>query len=230
MRHRRLTVKISSKLAILLFGAVFAISFAVTAVTTATQTPQPSGPGLLSPEEKASRFQAGEPWDGRGAGDLTEADLLRFADFPVLWFGAEVLGYNLQAILREKYDPPVGVPLAKGQDRVTLIYGRCTLGDDESRCPTPLAIHLQPACLVRPEEIAGAMQARPALREVRGGALVQKFIDGHVQLWTDGVTVTIHPTADPGRADELVGLLQGMGRTANLQPGADLPRPNFEGC
>lgn len=212
--------------ALLALGAVAAVAtfFATTGVSTGQR---PLGPEPLTPAERAASFQPGPPWDGRGVGRWSQADLQAFADYPLLWPGEIVGGYHLQAVGRSRAAAPAGHRL---HDMVTLIYGRCTPDGDEPRCPAPLTVHVVPACAVRPHDVAEA--ARAGLPQaVRGGARLQRLTDGSLLLWTGSVTVSITPMADPALGEQALQQLRGVGRLlASLRASDPLPAPDEPRC
>jgi hypothetical protein len=211
----------------------FAIAFLV--VSTVRGGPG-SQPGtlprrpVLTAQQRAERFQAGEPWQGRGRGPWSQADVDAFADYALVWLGEEFAGYHLQAVSRTKYDAPPDIPTARPQDMVTFIYGTCTPAPGAHGCLAPASVQIQPACLVRPEQVAERVKHGPA-ETVRGGGRLQRFADGHVMLWIGKIVVRVNVVADPDRVDDAVRQLRGVGRlNAALRAGGPLASPDFSAC
>lgn len=182
----------------------------------------------MSAEERATRFQAGEPWQGKGQHQgISQEEAERFPDYPLLWLGERFAGYNLQAIVRQKYDPPAGIPAHEAMNSVGFAYGDCTIPEGGRACPVPLVVMIEPACLTRPESIATGMRAGP-LESVRGGAQLLRFRDGHVRLWTGRVSISIDAPVDPALVDQALQELRGL--NVALPVSAPLAPPDFSGC
>lgn len=199
-------------------------------------------PPPMSPEERARRFQAGPLWDGKGKGSMTQADLDSFGDYPLFWLGETFGGFNLYAVNHIKYarsypvllgggpnTPPTPVNLPPEHDEVTFTYGDCTPPPGASACSPPVSIIVEPGCQLRPEWVADRVKGGPP-EEVRGRARLQRFGDGHVQLWFGRVTISIYTSGDPALIDQAVQQLRGVGRTAGVGPGDPLDPPDFGGC
>jgi hypothetical protein len=178
----------------------------------------------LTVEEKAERFRPGKPWDGVGQGGLSERALEEFADYPVFWFGASFEGYNLQSARHVTYAAPTG---ARGQDRLTFIYGDCVPAQGAMRCAVPAQLHIQPACSVLPEWVAEGAKAG-GVQTLAGGAQLQRFADGHVVIWTGEVMLDITVAADPSLVNSALAELRGAGR--NTAGRGALPPPDFSIC
>jgi hypothetical protein len=179
----------------------------------------------MTAQERAERFRPGKPWDGAGQGGLSEHALEEFADYPVFWLGAAFEGYNLQSARHVRYSAPTG---ARGQDRVTFIYGDCVPAESAMRCAVPAQLHVQPACSVLPEWVAEGAKAG-GLQTLAGGAQLQRFADGHVVIWTGEVMLDITVAADPSLVNRAVAELRGAARNS-VGRGGLLPPPDFSIC
>lgn len=206
---------------------------------------------LLPPEEQARRYQSGPAWDGIGRGTLTQADIDSFGDYPLFWLGESFGGYNLWSVSRTRYtrqgkpalatgpnSPPIPLKLPPEHDSIAFTYGGCiplpaaTSPQGEpggSSCSPPVSVIVEPGCQVRPEWVADRVKARP-LATARGQGQLQQFSDGHVQLWTGRVTISIHTAADPRLIDQAVQQLRGVGANTPLGAGHPLGPPDFSGC
>ncbi|MDP9373618.1 MAG: hypothetical protein M3Q65_14435 [Chloroflexota bacterium] len=190
-------------------------------------TDTPWTPPTLTARERAERFQPGPPWQGKGKRGIAQQEAEVFTDYPLFWLGGSFAGYNLQAIVRERYTPPAGVPARYAADGVTFIYGDCKIPAGAHACPVPISITVQPACMKRPDLLAEGMKAGP-METARGGAQLQRFRDGHVRLWTGRVTIYVDAPVDQARTGDLVRELRGINTTARA--GDHLPGPDFSGC
>jgi hypothetical protein len=186
-------------------------------------TPEPVQ--TMTPQDRAERFKPGKPWDGIGQGGLGERDLEDFRDYPIFWLGPSFEGYNLQSVRHVKYSAPPG---ARGQDRLTFVYGDCVPVADAPRCAVPAQLHVQPVCSVLPEWVAEGAKAG-GLQTVAGGAKLQRFADGHVVLWTGAVMLDITVGANPSLIDRALAELRGAGGNPSGR-GESLPPPDFSSC
>jgi hypothetical protein len=175
----------------------------------------PDGPPVLSPQERATHYQAGSPWDGkaRGRGSWNKQELDDFAEFPLFWLGESFAGYHLQLVERMKYPAGTGHPSTRGANFVAYTYGTCD--SSAGRCVAPVTVIVEPGCHVRPDMIAERAKAG-SLEVVRGGARMLRFADGHVRLWTGRVTIYISVAADPSLVDQGVQSIRGVGRLNNM--------------
>jgi hypothetical protein len=216
---------------ILVAGVVFVlaigVSFGITRLTTASSN-LPTLP-RMSAEEHAERFQEGTEWNGKGSEGLSESDLRDFSGFSTFWLGDSPLGYNLSSITRVLYESPPQYP-RENQNSITLAYGSCTPAAEQLACPRPITVHVEPACLVPPSLIANEVKASLQLETVRGGAQMQRFLDGHARIWTADVSIYIGSPAEPDRIDDIVALLQGIGKTEDLNTNSELPPPVLSEC
>jgi hypothetical protein len=187
-------------------------------------------PGIMTAQQRAERFQAGLPWDGRGVGALDENAVNSFTRYPLYWLGTDFGGYNLQAVNDLRYDAPANIPNARAQDSISMAYGTCTPAPGTGRCLAPITIHIQPICLVRPEIIAPEAKASPNLENLRGAALIQHFTDGHVRVWTGTVTIYLSARANPGLITAALARLEGTGLNRAITPSSTLPAPDFSAC
>ena len=120
-----------------------------------------------------------------------EAFPFEFADFPIYWVGEEFGGHSLRNILRQIVSPEDGLV---AQDTVKFLYGNCGAEKlTDGGCPFPLAITIQPYCIVPPELIGDG--TRPInIEKVRGGADAL-MVGGGLRLWTGDVTVKIYASS-----------------------------------
>ena len=65
------------------------------------------------------------------------------------------------------------------------------------------------------------------METVRGGARLNRG-ESSFTLWTGSIYVRAGPV--PGRVDNAVQALRGVGRSAAIGPGDDLPPPDFSHC
>jgi hypothetical protein len=185
--------------------------------------------------ERLARFQAGDPWRGQGKTGLTQQQVDTFPDYRLFWLGESFAGYNLQGIVRAKYEPPSAIPpqYAHGEDVVSFVYGTCKPDPGFSRCVVPAQVQVRPICVVRPDHIlptakVGAPQA------TRSSAQLQRLPEGSVILWTGRVSVQVTVSADPTLVDQAVAQLRTVGAGQASLPtigaGQALPPPDFTGC
>jgi hypothetical protein len=179
----------------------------------------------LTSRERSEMFRPGKAWDGTGRGGLNERQISDFRDYPLFWLGDAFAGFNLQTVRHLKYDAPLG---AMAQDRVTFIYGECLPAAGANRCPVPAQIHVQPVCAVLPEEVAEDAK-QGALQTLAGGARLQRFADGHIMVWTDGVVLDVTTVAQPSLVNRALAELRGVGRNQH-ELGQTLPAPDFRSC
>jgi hypothetical protein len=164
----------------------------------------------------------------QGTARWTPQQLYGFSDYPLFWVGPTFGSYNLQAVDRVRYVPPPGVPARYFDDAVVFTYGLCTPPPGSSRCFAPASVQVQPICIGRPETISDAVKAGP-LTNVRGPALMQRFVDGHVVIWTGRARVRIASLTDPNLVEAGINQLSGVG-TTQIASGQALPPPDFTGC
>jgi hypothetical protein len=182
----------------------------------------------LPPEERGRYYHPGPPWDGKGKGPMTQAQLEAFSDYELLWLGQSFAGYNLQWVGHLRGGP--GDDGAPAWDAVTFIYGTCTpYSAEEPSCPAPITIHVRPLCALTPERVGQGVRAS-GVEVVRGGARLLRFRDGHVILWTGNVSVEVHLIGAPERIDEAVQALRGLGPLTTVREGQPLPAPAFASC
>lgn len=215
-------------------AAVIAIEAGVAVYRDATRNPP------------ASNYGPGPAWDGKGGGRwsehrMTQRDLERFGDYPLYWLGESFAGYNLQQV-----DRIAGVFFAYGECKVTP-------------CHHPASVQVRSSCdEPRPELVMGSLTSPRTLTTARGGALVVRYGDGHVHLWTGRASISIYAHGDKeqiaeaveqlGRtggdarphtaavlvAERMAGQalheLRGVGANAAVRAGADLPPPDFSAC
>lgn len=177
----------------------------------------------LNDAEMARLFHPGELWDGIGK-HMTEEEARAFADYPLFWFGPQIHGYNLQTIRHYKYTAPEGATPVS-MDRFTFIYGSCTPESGHNRCAVPAYIHVQPICAVTPDMVS--RQGEP-VRTVANGAKMQVFVDGHVVVWTEGVSIDIGIVGTTITEDD-IAKLQRLNPNEFSSIG-DLRAPDFTGC
>lgn len=182
----------------------------------------PLQPETLSSQEVAERFVAGTPWNGKGKGNSTVDDV-REARPDAYWLGAEFGGYHLQAVIRTVYTGPDG----RSADVVQFIYGDCVPVSAEFSCPVPLLIRTESACTVRPTGVANT--ASVGREQLRGGAELVRFNDGHVTFWTGKVMVTVHATGQPALVDRAANAVARL-NDGKSQVASALEAGDFSGC
>jgi hypothetical protein len=184
----------------------------------------PVEPIRYSPEQIAEHYTPGEPWDGRGTGNLTQSQAEVFGEFPVLWLGEEFGGYHLQHVsLLEQIAPP-GAPAEQTFREVAFIYGGCILdGGEEPSCNAPLSVQVQPRCSVPQSKVApGAELART---KIRGDADAIAFWDGSMAIWSGGLVISIHA---PGQPDLVRAAADGLRGLGDFQIAPDDPLPTAD--
>jgi hypothetical protein len=193
----------------------------------------------MTAAEQAARFQTGPTWQGRGKSGLSQQQAETFTDYPLFWLGESFAGYNLQGIVRAKYDPPAGIPpqFAHGEDVVAFFYGTCTpeSSDPElNRCAVPAQVMTRPICAVRPEQILPTLRASGPAQTVRGGAQLHQGLEGHAMLWTGKVSVQVITMADPTLVTQGIQQARSVGAgqagMPAIQAGQSLPPPDFSSC
>jgi hypothetical protein len=162
---------------------------------------------------------AGEKWDGRGSGNLTQREAEAFDDFDLYWLGPDYEGLHLQAIIHTP----------QSQD-LTFIYGNCRLpSGPEPRCAAPLTVRVQPLCKVQPRDLAGSQQ----LTMLRGQASMNRQgidrLRESAMIWTGGSAVSVVPSSPDLNLEAILVALRGIGRNP-IAPGDPLPEPNFSAC
>jgi hypothetical protein len=162
------SARLKSAKAIVVGLSAFAASAAIAAVVAraVVDEGQPRynvqlqpGPSLSS-QQRAEMLTPGKPWDGVGRGTVTQTDVDTFSEFPLMWTGTQVLGFNLQEVQRASYAAPASVG-GGGENSVRFLYGVCTEpGMRERTCPGSQHILVEPACDVTPDQIhKGALPA-----------------------------------------------------------------------
>lgn len=185
----------------------------------------------MSAEETAQRFLPGPSWEGKGHSGISQEEAARFDEFPLVWLGESYGGFNLQAIIRSEYTPDPGIPSHEATDSVTLIYGDCAILPDAESCAVPMTVRVEPACMNRPEWISDLVKAEPLATDVRGGAWMQRFDDGHVRLWTGKISVFIDAAGNKELAENAIQDLHGLNRVyESLREGDPLDVPDLSGC
>lgn len=169
----------------------------------------------------------GDPWDGQGQQGLSQDDAEQFSDYPTYWLGEEFAGYNLQAIIREDYQPEPPIPAYEAMDSLGFGYGDCVIPEGASACSVPILIKTEPICLTRPETVAPVAKASE-LETTRGGAQVLRFADGHMRLWTGNVSIYLSASVDYDLTIQMASELVGF--NTDLSASEDLPAPDFSSC
>jgi hypothetical protein len=171
----------------------------------------------VKPDVLALRYRPGPQWTG-GAGrsdSLTHDQIDAFAEWPLFWLDTTFASYNLQNVIQDK-------------GRMIFLYGICT-PDSAGQCYPPVQMYSAPVCSVVPERVAVIVRAGP-VETVRGGALLQRFVDGHVEIWTGEVRISISTPVDVSLITAAIGQLRLVRASAESGEGADLPPPDFSGC
>ena len=155
-------------------------------------------------------------------GSLSIADAQGFQGFPLFWPGSEYAGLPLTATIRADYVSYERSGIQVRDDSVTFLYGSCIPPAGEGGCAAPFQVIVQSACQSPPGLAPDFItKGQPfALR----GALAQEYADGHIQLWTQGVSVTIFgPDAESMRA--LAEALRPLNSLASTEPDGQLKPP-----
>lgn len=210
-----------------LAAASFVAAFLTAYGIRAASADNPSPPPPLPDDVRAQLVSAGPVWTGKGGQGVSQQEIEAFDRYPLFWLGTEYAGFNLRAIIPVRYDAPPGVPAFYGNDSVSFVYGDCESADEQG-CELPLSVIVQPICEARPDEIAEHVKAGP-LETVRGGALLQRFQDGHVQLYAGSVTITVHMFGNPKLVDQAVQDLHGIGKNQTAARMA-LAAPALQAC
>jgi hypothetical protein len=214
-------------LAVVAFFMAFGIGTEISTGSDPAAPPTPGLPPTMTRSQIDTAFTPGPPWDGKGTGNLSQTDAENFAPYPLLWVGPNFAGYNLQRIARVQYDAPPGAT-PPHMDVVSFTYGDCVISPGAEACQVPFQVMIFDVCYVTPERIAPDVKQGPPTA-VRGGALMQKFTDGHVALWTSTVFVDI----DGAREDlpqTALARLEGVGSRLGIRPGGALAAPDFSRC
>lgn len=188
-------------LPILLLLVLFAI--VLTVLRDGIDDAGPSGDVNLS---------AGDPWDGTSGTDFPIREAETFDDYPLAWFGPEVLGYRLQRVERQA-------------DAVQFSYGDCRQGNDP--CDAPIRLHIAPACSVPPSavfapEVFAALPPGPATT-VQGESVLVYTGDSLIRI-AGLASLEVRTAA----IDRLLGY--GAGADTLGATFADFSSPNFAAC
>jgi hypothetical protein len=166
-------------------------------------------------------FTPGRPWDGRGAGNMSQAEAEAFAEFPLWWLGPEFGGYHLTSI--DHYDR-----------RVVFVYGSCTappprpgLRIEEGRgCYLPMQVHVFSICYPHPSTWALRHPSKP----FRDGALTTPLDRAlRVHLWTGVSYITVSVYAAEPSLEAALMELHGLGANT-ARAGERLPPPDLSRC
>jgi hypothetical protein len=180
--------------------------------------------GELDPLTRA-QAESADPKAVTPNGNMSVEEARAFSEFPLYWLDEVYEDLELTAIVRAKYVPEIG----KAENSVTFLYGKCVItpGDDplvqdNGGCAPPFQVIVQPLCLSRP---GGSARDAGGLFQLRG-AIAQRYTDGHLELGTGSVSVTLY-----GPDRELINAMAqtlrsvagaGSGQ-APVQAGAPLP-------
>ncbi|MBI2765794.1 MAG: hypothetical protein HYX53_07770 [Chloroflexi bacterium] len=144
---------------------------------------------------------------------MTEADVAAFSEFPLMWLGSSFGGYQLQAVIRTKYDGPKDGPPKFAGNSVTFIYGVCVPSpQSDGGCGVPLTIHVRPACDIAREDIAPEAMVQAPYR--KGTAEIYELRDLATMIYTGDVLVTINVEGQPDLRQAAVDALSGVGGAA----------------
>ena len=185
--------------------------------------PSSSPTSALDPLARA-QAESADPNAVTANGNMSVEEARTFSEFPLYWLDEVYEGLELTAILRTKYVPEIG----KAENSVRFLYGKCVIepGDDplvqDGGCGPPFQVIVQPLCLSSP---GGSARDAGGLFELRG-ATAQEYRDGHLELGTGSVSVTLY---GPDRelmnamAQALRSVAGAGSGQAPVQAGAPLP-------
>jgi hypothetical protein len=166
---------------------------------------------------------AGTPWDGRGRGNMSEAEAREFPTLDLYWLGPSFRGFNLYGI---QYDPTPG--------HVSLAYGDCPLpeGRKQNCPPVPLIVDIRPACFVKPDVAQAGGYRNVPLEKIRGEAwLLRSPAEGIATIvWTGNAVIQIN--GDQFTVTDLDSILHSIERLNGDggEPGESLPPPDLSSC
>jgi len=178
---------------------------------------QPTVPPLTSDPAESQDLNAVSP-----RGNMNLQEVRDFTDFAVYWLGPEYEGLPLNAIIRANYSTYERPGIKAVEDSVTLLYGACVPPPGEGGCAAPVQVVIQEACQAPPGLTASDQMAGPA-KAVRG-APAEVYKDGHMQMWTENVSITIFGP-DAGYTQRMASGLRPVNAAAAVQPGDQLPAP-----
>ncbi len=150
--------------------------------------------------------------EGRDAGlapkgNWTVAEAKAFDAHTLWWLGEEYAGQSLTAVVKGSgavtLERPGGLVLR--DNSVTFLYGSCVVPGDGG-CAAPYQVIVERNCDIRPDLIPPGDSSE---RAFRGAATLRQFPDGHYQIATGSVTITVFgPTITATRqmADDLVSV------------------------
>ncbi|HET7738874.1 MAG TPA: hypothetical protein VFK32_09895 [Tepidiformaceae bacterium] len=157
-------------------------------------------------------LSAGDPWDGTSGSGFPIREAETFDDFPLAWFGPEVLGYRLQRVERQG-------------ESVQFSYGDCRQGNDP--CDAPIRLHISPVCSIPPSavfapEVFAALAPGPATA-VQGESVLVYTADSLIRI-AGLASLEVRTAA----IDRLLGY--GAGADTLGATVADFPSPDFTAC
>lgn len=155
-------------------------------------------------------------------GNWSLDDAQAFEGFPLFWPGEEYGGLTLTAIIRADYVTYERPGIQAREDSVTFLYGSCVIEGDEGGCAAPFQVTVQAACQSPPGLAADFVTTGEPV-ELRG-ALAQEYADGHIELWTQNVSITVFGP-DAGSMRALAEVLRPLNSAAQLGPGDNLEPP-----
>ncbi|KKL80271.1 hypothetical protein LCGC14_2006420 [marine sediment metagenome] len=155
-------------------------------------------------------------------GNWSLADAQDFDGFPLFWVGEEYAGLPLTAIIRSDYVSYERPGIQVREDSVTFLYGSCVIEGGEGGCAAPFQVAVASTCQ-SPPGLAAAMVRSGEPFQLRG-ALAQEYTDGHIELSTQDVSVTVFGP-DPESMRALAGALRPLNPLARLGPGDALQPP-----
>lgn len=166
-----------------------------------------------------------ESFDSRAVaprGNWSEAEARAFDRFALFWAGKEHAGLPLTAIIRARYLSAERPGVQVYEDSVTFLYGSCIPPEGEGGCAAPFQVIVGDACQSPPGVAPDVATNGPPF--TFRGALAQEYADGHIQLWTQDVSVTIFgPDAESMRA--LASALRPLNPLARLGADGQLQAP-----
>jgi len=159
-------------------------------------------------------------------GKITLDEARNFRDFELFWPGERFQGDTVTAAYRFKTERDPRLPIPVGKDYVALTYGTCEpRPGPEASCQVPLAVHIEPYCMLPPDLIAeGAKQGPPF--QLRGAQA--QWVGEHLRIWTGGVSIAVlglTPEISLEAANSLVSLNSGAVPSARAVRSASDPLP-----
>lgn len=172
---------------------------------------------LTSDPKEASDPRAVEP-----KGNWTVDDAKQFKDFALFWAGDEHAGVPLAAVIRASYPTYARPGIEAAENSVTFLYGACIPPEGEGGCPAPYQVVVQQACQSQPSTADESVVAGAPF-DLKG-ATAQLYRDGHLEFWTQDVSVTVYGP-DQAEMFALAGEIVPLNPVASLTGTGDFQEP-----